>query len=263
MRSAIVTLLLISPGAWPQTAERIPLFETASIKMTESKGGGSHSHENDTPGMLRGAMTLKSYIMVAYNLKPFQVTGGPPWIDESTYEIVAKLESSAEAPPNAAPGELRNNSDRIHAALRTLLAERFQLKIHHQSKEVPAYAMIVAKSGFKLQPDVTPGCSGGTSSNGNGVSQKLTATCIEMATFAGFLARRMNTPVADQTHLQGRYSFTLESTPDDLKNSASADQPALPSLFTVLQERLGLKLETTKASADIIVVDGAERPSEN
>jgi uncharacterized protein (TIGR03435 family) len=263
MRSAIVTLLLISPAAWPQTPERMPPFETASIKMTQAKGGGGHSHESNTPGMLRGAMTLKRYIVSAYNVEPFQVTGGPAWIDESTYEIVAKLEGSAEAPPNPAPGGHPNNSERIHAALQTLLAERFQLKIHHESKDVPAYAMTVAKSGFKPQPDLTPGCSGGTNSNGNGVSQKFTATCIEMAEFASFLARRANRPVADQTHTQGRYSFTLEWTPDDLKNSASADQPALPSLFTVLQEQLGLKLEVTKAPVDIIVVDSAERPSEN
>ena len=173
MRSAIVTLLLISPAAWPQTPERMPPFETASIKMTQEKGGGGHSHEHNTPGMLRGAMTLKSYIMSAYDVEPFQVTGGPAWIDESTYEIVAKLESGADAPPNPAPGSRRNDGERIRAALQTLLAERFQLKIHHESKEVPAYAMTVAKSGFKLQPDVTPGCSGGTNSNGNGVSQKL------------------------------------------------------------------------------------------
>ena len=265
MRFAFVTLVLMPPALWAQVQEHKPVFEAASIKMTALKGGGSHSHENDTPGLLRASMTLKAYIMTAYSVKPFQVTGGPNWIDESTYDIVAKLErpDDEDLPANLNPRQRGAARDaRTHAALQTLLAERFQLKIHHETKEMPSYTLTVVKSGFKLKetPDST-GC--GTSSRGDGTTQKFTGTCIDMTTFASFLARHSDRPVSDMTHIAGHYTFTLEWTPNDLKNVAASDQPALPSLFTVIQEQLGLRLEPQKAPVDVIVVESAERPSEN
>lgn len=253
MRTIILALLL-SAAVWPQT-ERKPAFETASIKMTNPTGGGGHSHEHDGPGLLRASMTLKSYIMAAYNVKPYQIVGGPAWIDATTYDIVAKLERADDN--RAAAGE-----PQIHAALQGLLAERFQLKFHHETKEMPAYALAVAKSGFALKP-VAGGSDCGTSSKGNGTSINFIATCVDMTQFAGYLARVLRQPVSDETHLQGLYSFKLEWTPDDLKTAAPSDQPTLPSLFTVLQEKLGLRLETKKVPVEILVVDSAERPSEN
>ena len=223
--------------------------------MSRATGGSGHSDENDDPGLLRGSMTLKSYIMTAYDVKPYQVIGGPNWVDESTYDIVAKLERSGDNP--AAAGE-----PQVHVALQALLADRFQLKIHHEAKEIPAYALTVTKGGFKLkETSETTGC--GTSSKGSGTGINFRATCADMTGFASSLARRMGRPVSDETHLQGLYTFTLEWTPDDLKTGASRDQPTLPSLFTVLQEKLGLKLEARKVPVDIIVVDSADRPSEN
>jgi uncharacterized protein (TIGR03435 family) len=264
MRSSTVILLLIPYSAWAQAGPK-PVFEAASIKMSRATGGGGHSDENDDPGLLRGSMTLKSYIMAAYKVKPYQVTGGPNWIDSSTYDIVAKLETAGlpKLPVDLTPRQRATAEDeQLHTALQNLLADRFQLKFHHESKEMPAYALMVAKSGFKLKvASETIGC--GTKSKGNGTTINFSATCIDIAGFAGYLARPMHQPVSDQTQLQGLYTFTLEWTPDDLKTAASPDQPSLPSLFTVLQEKLGLKLEPRKVPTDIIVVDNAERPSEN
>ncbi len=264
MRSPVVILLLISYSAWAQTDSKA-VFEAASIKMSAARGGGGHSHENDSPGLLRASMTLKSYVVAAYGVKPYQVSGGPEWVDDSTYDIVAKLENARDDqfPANLTPRQRSvAENRRLHEALQALLAERFQLKIHHETKEMPAYALTVAKSGFKLKESAsTKGC--GTNSNGNGVSVKLTATCIDMAALSSFLTRQMGRPVANLTNLAGLYDFTMEWTPDDLKSVASADQPALPSLFTALQDRFGLKLEPRKAPVDFIIVDGAERPTEN
>jgi uncharacterized protein (TIGR03435 family) len=250
----IALVLLLAPAAEPQTAEPKAVFETASIKMVSLKEGGGHSHESGDPGMLRGSMTLKSYIMTAYGVKAFQVTGGPNWIDATTYEIVAKLENPRVPLPEKLTTHERSVSEeeRLQLALQTLLSERFQLRFHRHTKEMSAYALTVSKSGFKLKaaPE-TNDC--GTSSTGNGASRRLTATCIDMAAFASFLARQMRLPVC----VQGVYSFTMEWTPDDLKTADPADQDALPSLFTVLDKQLGLKHYPKKAPVVIIVVDSA------
>jgi uncharacterized protein (TIGR03435 family) len=239
-----------------------PVFEAASIKMTAPSGGGGHSHERDDPGMLRASMTLKSYIVNAYGVANFQVTGGPKWIDDSTYDIVAKLEDAkAPLPANLTPHERSQaERERLNAALRALLADRFQLRLHHETKEMPAYALEVAKSGFKLSPAAETEHAG-TNSHGDGNQVKFTATAIDMGAFAAFLTRSVHLPVSNQTGIEGVYSFTLEWTPDDLK--AAAEVPVLPSLFTVIEQQLGLKLQARKAPVDILVVDNAERPSEN
>ncbi len=263
MRSLLTCLFLMSPYSWAQPSERRPVFETASIKMMEAKGGGGHSHENDTPGLFRGSMTLKSFIMAAYSVKDFQVIGGPSWLDDTTYEILAKLELKTDAATSGIAtkrGIDGLGEKQLHIALQSLLADRFQLKFHHESKEMPAYALTVAKGKFKLQPVADNGACG-TSSNGDGNGRKLTATCIDMKRFANFLSRVLRQPVSDQTAIQGLYSFGLQWATDELVNGGNASQ--LDSLFAVLRDQLGLRLEPKKAPMDIMVVDQAERPTAN
>jgi uncharacterized protein (TIGR03435 family) len=264
MRSPLACLLLMSPALWTQPATRQLVFETATIKMTDAKGGGGHSHENDAPGMFRGSMTLKSYIMTAYNLKDFQVVGGPNWIDATTYEILGKLERAADVPSENARSmygvERGTGEQQLHIALQSLLADRFQLKFHHESKEMPAYVLTALKGKFKLPP-VPDNGKCGTSSNGDGNGYKLTATCIDMNRFASFLARRLRQPVSNETAVQGLYSFLLRWTNDDLAH-AGGGLSQLDPLFSALRDQLGLRLEAKKRLTDIIVVDRAEWPSE-
>jgi uncharacterized protein (TIGR03435 family) len=248
-------LVLTTAAVWAQPAKRLPAFETATIKMTDAKGGGGHSNENDKPGLFRGSMTLKSYIMTAYNVRDFQVTGGPNWIDDTTYEILGKLERTEEAPSGNAGGE-----QQLHVALQSLLADRFQLKFHQELKEMPAYVLAAMKGKFKLQP-VPDNGKCGTSSNGDGNSYKLTATCIDMKRLTTVLARRLRQPVSDETGIQGLYSFGLQWTVDDLGTAGTSSQ--LDALFAALRDQLGLRLESKKMQTDIIVVDRAERPSDN
>lgn len=262
MRSGIVTALLISPALYAQTAQQKPAFAVASIKLDpKADGADSETH----PGLLRAQMTLARFIAMAYAVKPYQVTGGPNWIDTEHYDILAKLEHAAEEalPPDSTPRQRAEADDaQRRAALQDLLAERFQLKFHRETKEMPCYALTVAKGGFKLKESPNKG-EHGTNSQGNGNQRSLTATGVDMGRVVTFLARQLDRPVVDMTHIQGFYDFTLSWTPDDLKNAGAPDQPALPSLFTALQENLGLKLESQKAPVELLVIDGAERPSEN
>lgn len=255
LRWTILALLAIEPAMWAQAA-RQPVFETASIKMTEPKGGGGHSHENDDPGMLRGSMTLKSFIMTAYNLQPYQVTGGPNWIDSTTYEILAKLEQA-----DVAPAKNLGAEPPLHIALQSLLAERFQLKFHRETKDLPAFAMAVAKSGFKLKESTAKTGCGADSAPGPG--RTVNARCIDMESVRRFLGRQVDRPVFDRSKIQGRYDFTLQWMPENLRDVGSTDQPALPSLFTALEEQLGIKIEAIKAPVEVLIIDSAERPSEN
>jgi len=225
-----------------------PVFEAASIKLNPKADG---TDSENTPGLLRAQMTLKRYIAYAYDVKDFQVRGGPSWIDLEHYDITAKLE---RVDPQ------RQHDVQIREALQTLLAERFQLTFHRESKETGGYALLTAKGGFKLTLVADEG-DHGISSKGGGTRQ-LTATQVDMARVAAFLARETGGPVEDQTHIPGVYTFTLEWVRDDFR-SASPEHDALPSLFTALQEKLGLRLDARRVAVELLIIDSAERPSKN
>ena len=205
--------------------------------------------------------TLKNLVMIAYDLKPYQIAGTTGWMNSEAFDINAELDEAGMGTlPGADQPRLRAKAidDQILIALQTLLADRFQLKIHYEKKTVSAYALTVAKSGFKLQPVENDG-----NSSSNWSNNKLTATHLDMAHFAASLSHLLNQPVTDLTKLVGVYDFTLQWTPDDQQARATSDAPTGPSLFTALQEQLGLKLEAQKVPVDVVVVDGAEHPSAN
>jgi uncharacterized protein (TIGR03435 family) len=259
MHVKYLAMLLLIPAASPQSPATRPVFEAASIKMTAPSGGSGKSYSRGTPGLLRASMTLKSYITMAYNLRRFEVTGGPRWMDDSTYDIVAKLDH-AFMPEDATPKLL---SDATMLALQALLADRFRLKFHYEPKEMPAFVLTANQRHFDLDP-VEKGDHCGTSSHGDDRGTKFTGTCLSMAEFAAFAANRLDLPVSDQTHVDGLYTFSLEWSRDSFRPDASgeANPDGLPSFFTAI-ERIGLKLESRKAPVDILVVDSAERPTEN
>jgi len=252
MRSVLCALLCALPLPISVRCQNAPVpkpvFETASIKLNPQAEGAD---SENTPGLLRAQMTLKRYIAYAYDVKDFQVRGGPGWIDLDHYDITAKLE---RLDPQ------RQDGVQIREALQTLLADRFQLTFHHESKETGGYALLTANGGFKLTPVADEG-NHGTSSKGGG-TRRLTATQVDMARVAAFLARETGSPVEDQTHIPGVFTFTLEWARDDFRSS-SEEHDALPSLFTALQEKLGLRLEARRVPVDLLMIDRAERPSKN
>jgi uncharacterized protein (TIGR03435 family) len=221
---------------------------------------GSSTHTNQ--GSLRmSGVTLKRCILYAYRMQDYQVSGGPDWLDKDRYEISAKAADQAEKLTGTA------NRERMEAMLQTLLADRFKLVIHRETKVLPAYALVVAKGGFKLK-EVQP--DGGTStSSGRG---KLTAGKISMEQLATTLSGMMDRPVVDMTGIKGVFNLKLEWTPDDSQPAVkpggndepvSLDKASGPSIFTAIQEQLGLRLEAQKAPVEKIIVDHAEKPSEN
>jgi uncharacterized protein (TIGR03435 family) len=146
--------------------------------------------------------------------------------------------------------------------LQSLLADRFSLKVHHESKVLPIYELVVAKDGSKMKESDFP------ESNTNGIG-RLTAKGMPMADVALLLTIFVNRFVVDKTGLRGRYDFDLHWTPDswvDVPEQISRFLPEKvfgPSIFTALREQLGLRLQPTKGPVDILVIDHIERPSEN
>lgn len=189
--------------------------------------------------------TLKRLVERAYGVLPFQVSG-PAWMESVRVDIVAKY------PPDT-------KQDDRSLMLRTLLEDRFKLAAHRESKDLPGYALMVAKSGFKLKP-VEPGSSD-TRSNGGRI-RTLTAKSNSMEHLADFVARTLGEPVVDKTGVQGVYDFELRWNDDD-QNATGLDAD-VPSIFTALQETLGLRLQSQKVPGEIVVVDHVERvPTEN
>jgi len=246
MRRAILTLCAAG-CCLAQTQAPRPAYEAASVKPNAS--GGNNSSSNGSKGqVVMINQTLKRLIERAYSLPPYQVEG-PDWLQKVRFDIAAKY------PPDTA------NDDRA-LMLRSLLEDRFHLAVHREPKEVPGYALVVAKGGPKLKPGDAAG-DDETSTKGVGHVETLTAANTSMATLADLLSRLRGEPVADQTGLAGVYNFSLKYADDEL-NANATDIDGVPSLFTALQETLGLRLQAQKTSVEILVVDRVDRsPTEN
>jgi uncharacterized protein (TIGR03435 family) len=197
--------------------------------------------------------TLKSMIQLAFQVRAFQILGGPPWLDHDAYDIVAK--------PEARPA----NSKQSLEMVQNLLADRFQLKFHRETRELPEYLLVVAKNGSKLH-EAEKNPRRGTQGNPG----KIVGMGVGVADLVIALGRRLGYTVIDKTGLTGLYDFTLTYDPNNEGQAISAageprtmadDGP--PSLFIAIQEQLGLKLETSKGPVEVIVIDRAEKPSEN
>ena len=224
-------------------------FEVASVKPSGSDAqGGIINYRNGT--FHATGITAKNCIALAYDFPSFQLAGGPGWIGDQRYDIVAKMPAGVAVPP---PGPERQAQMRM--ALQALLADRFQLVIHRETKIMPAYVLVAAKNGFKLKDTTQNGR--GSFSFGPG---KFKAQGISIADLARNLSGILNSPVADQTGIKGIFDLTLEWSTD----SSDAAEPSLgPSLFTAMQEQTGLKLETQKAPVEMIVIDRIEKPTAN
>ena len=222
-----------------------PAFEVASIKPSNAVPGDSSWHSRTGYLVLRN-QTLNDCIRIAYQLKADSVTGGPKWINSEHFDIEARAAGPAK-------------DSELLAMLQTLLAERFQLKLQRSTRLVPGYALVVAKGGLKVGP-VEAG--GSRTNTGRG---QMVAERTPMAKLAEMLARTLGAPVVDMTGTPGVFSYRLEWSPESTNLTArpEAADPGGPSLFTVLQQQLGLKLEPRKEPIQILVVEKAEKPAAN
>ena len=265
-RSLPLTLKRATPDtAWgipeppkPMAADAPALFEVATIKPSIP----------DRPGKLftvRGRQvltvntTVNDLITFAYELHARQITGGPAWMDTEKYDVTGQPQ--AQGIPNLF---------QLRAMVRQLLTDRFKLAFHRDMKELAVYAIVVGNRGPTLtKNDTNPNGLPNLIFKGLGVLPAMNAT---MADLAGVMQSAvLDRPVVDKTGLPGRYDFTLTWTPDESQFSGlgvrvpppSGDANAPPGLFTAFQEQLGLKLDSTKAPVDVLVVDRVEKPSDN
>ena len=235
--------LLVSASAFAQSPTTPRSFEAVSIKPNTL--GGGHVHMRNSTGRMAAQMTAKDLIQQAYGLKKFQVSGGPSWLGNDNYDFVATT-----------PTPVVLTDKVLQPYLQSLLADRFHLKFHRETKESPVYWLVAAKNGTKPTTHTGEGTEG-TSSNGNGINEKMNGTKLSMPDLASFLASRLDRPVIDHTGIKGQFDFQLEWSPDQ-----SSDSPK-PSVFTALQEQLGLRLEANKGPVEILIIDSVEKPSEN
>jgi uncharacterized protein (TIGR03435 family) len=247
------TLIVFASGAWAQTPDKGPTFEVASIKPADPAAGGNMSVNMGGGGrVIMTNVTVHWLITQAWKIHDYQLTGEPHWFETEHFDIAAKPETATPPTPEG--------QKTLRRMMQNLVVDRFGLIYHRETRQLPMYALVVAKNGPKLAPSTTATELGGWSS-GNG---KLEGKAMKTAEIAEALSESAGTTVMDQTGLTGEYDYTLKWTPD-LENGTPSEAAGAqgPSLFTAIQEQLGLKLESRKGPVEIIVIDKAERPSAN
>jgi uncharacterized protein (TIGR03435 family) len=274
----IVIGILNAPQIRAQSKAESLTFEVASIRPADPDARQVGFQLTPGGGIKSVNMGLKDLMRFAYNIPCGKncdsfIVGGPKWMDSERFDILAKAPANAE--PNTdlmqmAAAERRPLQERTRERLKALLAERFQLAVRRETREMPVYNLVVAKGGHKLK-ESTRGDQNGSMRGGRG---EMIAENVELQMLTVNLASRLGRPVVDRTGLKGRYDFRLESSPETRvplsgpggpgdKSAGPASGEPDSSIFTELQEQLGLRLESTKGPVDIIVIERAERPSAN
>jgi uncharacterized protein (TIGR03435 family) len=218
-----------------------PRFEVASIRPSLADRSKSTGLRTGNGRLTASNETLKRCIMGAFSVGPNQIVGGPPWLDQDRFDISA----TAEKPVGDAE---------LMRMLQTLMAERFALAAHLETRTETALVLEIAKNGPKLEK-ATEGQSATQNARG-----QIDAKLITMKRLAEILSRQMDLPVVDGTGLEGYFNLRLQWTPEKTKPT-NAD--AGPTVFTAIQEQLGLRLTSRKAPVPMVVIAHVEKPSEN
>jgi uncharacterized protein (TIGR03435 family) len=224
-----------------QSGGGAPAFELASVRPSRSGRGAPRFAV--TPGRLTVQnKSLRQIIQEAYGVEDYRLLG-PDWIDSERYDIVAK-----------SPASVRHQAEMM-PMLKALLADRFKLEVHHESKDLTVYALIVSKQGMKLQAakgGEAPGLKG-RQDEGHIHFESLT-----IGQLAAILSELLKQPVVDQTGVQGAFAVWLDWTPGRADAAAGAAPPNA-SLFVAMNEQLGLGLQMRKAPLDVLIVDRVEK----
>jgi uncharacterized protein (TIGR03435 family) len=218
-----------------------PAFEVASIRENKSVGEGIGTFPPKGATYSVTNVPLGTLIAVAYGTVDYKISGMPQWAKDTHYDITAKASVELKY-PTAQP------------YVRRLLADRFKLKVHHETKDGPIYRLSVAAGGPKLQP-AKPANDPGSPRGSQYLRGLISARQNSMAQLAYVLAGQFERPIIDETGLAGDFDFRLEWAPDD-----SADGP---SIFTALQEQLGLRLESARGPVEYLVIDHVGKPESN
>jgi uncharacterized protein (TIGR03435 family) len=264
--SAIAAVVGLCCGIAIAQVSTPPTFDAASIKRSASD---SETFMKAHPGgrLELSRVTLGTLAALAYRLQPFQVSGGPAWARSEYFNV------NTIAARN--PSE-----DQLLLMMQALLAERFFLKVHFETAERPVYLLVASKPGGRNPPGLQVSTEGSCvkidpgslpdpnacGSIGMGVNH-LEAHEVSMTRFAEALARALDRKVIDRTGRTENFNVSLRWLPDEHQTLPSSDAitlpPDTPSIFTALKEQLGLRLESSKAPVELLVIDHAERPDKN
>jgi uncharacterized protein (TIGR03435 family) len=267
------TCILAAVGAMGQTATPPLKFEVASVKPADPNAKTNSSSRDAGEGLDIRNVPVRNLITLAYGLQDFQLLNAPGWINSEGYDVVAKAATyeihSPPASPQSPPESLDQRKlrfDRVRERLRSLLADRFGLVVHYETREHSVYLLTVAKNGPKLK-EVLTADGPPHKEEGRGHSRGF-AVPIEM--LATTLSNATHVTVLDKTGLTGRYDYTLDWTPDlqgaqpaNPEIDAAQAPDSGPTIYTAVREQLGLRLESGKAPGDVVVIDHVDRPSAN
>ncbi|HEV3140041.1 MAG TPA: TIGR03435 family protein [Vicinamibacterales bacterium] len=264
--------------------EKLPEFEVASIKPNKSGPGPVQIQTNPGGRLSARNVTAKNLIQFANRLQSFQVIGGPDWLNADRFDIVAKGGDGADM----FAAEQTGKPSRTQLMLQSLLRDRFKLTARNETRDLPMYALVLARSdgrpGSALRKSSVDCSTDRTGENVNkaaapagalpcGITMGLGIMTMNGATlpqFAGTLSGLLDRTVVDRTSLSGTFEASLKWTPDESTPGLSkkaAFVPTIdrngPSIFTALQEQLGLKLDSTKGPVDVLIIVSAQQPTAN
>jgi len=226
-----------------------PAFAVATIRPSSAEVKFEHDGKTETtPGTLRMQdVSVETCIKWAYGVQYSQISG-PAWINSDKFDITAKADSPA-------------TEEQMKRMLQTLLADRFKLSFHRQSKELKAFVLTVAKGGAKVHPAAAPDAKPFRQNSANGSVVKS----MTIQEFGDFISGPLQMPVVDETRLPGKYDFVLDFTPylPDAHNMDVQRPDSTSILMAALADELGIKMETRKSQVDVMVIDQVEKPSAN
>jgi uncharacterized protein (TIGR03435 family) len=254
MRSFSLTLFAATAvfAQTPPASPPAPAFDVASIRASkggagEGRGGRGNPFRRDNIQISPDSVTmrnnsLKATIAWAYGVKDFQVNG-PDWLDTQRFDIAAKAAA-------------QSTEDQLRMMMETLLADRFKLALHRQTKETQAYVLVVAKGGSKLVESKTQGDS---DVQPDQARMQVTFLRTPLAQLTDLLYGVLRTPVVDETGLTGKYDVSINVAKYVGMGGDGASVDPVGLIMTALQEELGLKLESRKVALDLLIVDHAEK----
>lgn len=241
-----------SPATPPAKPDALPTaYDVVSIKPHKADNSGVGSYWRSSKSGFSADVPVWSLITGAYHvMMEDQVSGLPDWARTENFDVEAKLDAENAGAVNKLHGEEGRNENAV--LMRSLLEDRFKLKAHVEVKDLPVYNLVVAKRGLKIK-EVAPDQHGGFTMSPNSIKSES----LQIASLVGSLSHPSGRLIIDKTGLTGRYQVDLTWAREGDPNDTG------PSLFTALEEQLGLKLEPAKAPLNVVVIDHIERPSEN
>ena len=248
--AALTILFAIQIALAAQTAPPQPQFDVVSIKPNDNPDRHRAMFFTPRGGLRCLDYTLKDLIRLGWDVRDFQIRGGPKWLDADRYNI--------EANPADPLTPRADDRQRLGLMVQSLLADRFRLKLHRETREENVYFLVATRTGAKLK---RVGDDMDEHSSMHDSKGRLFATRTNVPILARNLAAIIGVPVIDQTDLKGVYDFQLEWNADE--NAPLPDAASAPSIFTAIQEQLGLRLESGKGPVEVLIIDEAERASAN